>query len=69
MAGVQIAALTLTDSVTLEEGHYSPLCLSFLVCKMGITLTPASGILTKVKFNALLYSRPTVRLDNSLVLS
>lgn len=35
MTGVQIAALTLTDSCDSGGGAYSLLCLSFLICKRG----------------------------------
>lgn len=61
-------------TLPLGEGHAS-LCLGFLICKVGITVTPTSGVLTKMKFNALLCSkhleqcRGVVSLGNSLLWS
>ena len=75
VVGAQILALPLADSVILGEGHSSLLRLSCLVCKIGITITPTSGVLTKKKFSTILYSKRLEQcmclgsLDNSFLWS
>lgn len=56
---VQTPALPLADCDPgvsgwgLGGGAFFSSCLSFLVCKVGVRAAPASGVLRKMRFNAL----------------